>query len=42
MKNGGILARAGTLMMATAAKAYKVDIIVLGSTIKLTPYFPFE
>lgn len=42
MKNGGILARAGTLLLATAAKSYKIDMIVLGSTIKLTPLFPFE
>lgn len=42
MKNGGILAEAGSLMLATAAKAYRVDFIVLGSSIKLTPHFPFE
>jgi len=42
MKNGGILAKNGTLLLATAAKAYSVPVIVLASSIKLTPHFPFE
>ncbi len=42
MKNGGILSRHGTLLLAVAAKAYSVPIIVLANTIKLTNHFPFE
>ena len=42
MKNGGMLGYAGSLLIATAAKSYSVPIIILASTIKLTPHFPFE
>jgi translation initiation factor 2B subunit (eIF-2B alpha/beta/delta family) len=42
MKNGGMISKAGNLLIATAAKAYSVPIIVLASAIKLTPHFPFE
>jgi len=42
MKNGGMLSRNGTLMLATAAKAFSVPVVVLASSVKLTPHFPFE
>lgn len=42
MKNGGVLAKNGTLLLATAAKAYSVPLIVLASSLKLTQHFPFE
>ena len=42
MKNGGMLGRNGTLMLVTAAKAFSVPVVVLSSSVKLTPYFPFE
>jgi translation initiation factor 2B subunit (eIF-2B alpha/beta/delta family) len=42
MKNGGMISKSGNLLIATAAKAYSVPIIILGSAIKLTPHFPFD
>ncbi|KRX10666.1 hypothetical protein PPERSA_08661 [Pseudocohnilembus persalinus] len=42
MKNGGILGNSGSLMVMTAAKAYKIDVIILASSIKLTNHFSFE
>lgn len=42
MKNGGMISKAGSLLIATAAKVYSVPIIVLASDIQLTPHFPFE
>jgi translation initiation factor eIF-2B subunit beta len=42
MKNGGMLGRAGSLLLVTAAKTYSVPVIIVASIFKLTPHFPFE
>ena len=42
MATGGIVAQAGALMIAHAAKAHQVPVFVLGATYKLTPLHPID
>ena len=42
MATGGIIAQAGALMIAHAAKAHQVPVFVLGALYKLTPLHPID
>ena len=42
MATGGIVAQAGALMIAHAAKAHQVPVFVLGACYKLTPLHPID
>ena len=42
MATGGIIAQAGALMIAHAAKAHSVPVFVLGAVYKLTPLHPID
>ena len=42
MATGGIVAQAGALMIAHAAKAHQVPVFVLGAVYKLTPLHPID
>jgi len=42
MATGGIVAKAGALMIAHAAKAHQVPVFVVASLYKLTPLHPID
>mmetsp|Transcript_42891 Transcript_42891/g.56723 ORF Transcript_42891/g.56723 Transcript_42891/m.56723 type:complete len:122 (+) Transcript_42891:586-951(+) len=42
MATGGIIAQAGALMIAHAAKAHQVPVLVLSGSYKLTPLHPID
>lgn len=42
MANGGMIAAAGTHMVALAAKEHKVPVVCVNGLYKLTPLFPLD
>ncbi|KAL1956952.1 hypothetical protein VTO42DRAFT_6441 [Malbranchea cinnamomea] len=42
MSNGGIVADAGTGLVAMAAKVHKIPVLVLSAVYKLSPVYPFD
>tara|TARA_B100000795_G_C22740998_1_gene415340 strand:+ start:61 stop:1323 length:1263 start_codon:yes stop_codon:yes gene_type:complete len=42
MANGGIVARAGTAAICTAAKFHRVPVVVVGGLYKLSPLYPHD
>jgi len=42
LRNGSIVAEAGTRSLVTAAKCHRVPVIVLAETYKLSPLFPYD
>ncbi|KAK2737756.1 GCD complex subunit gcd7 [Myotisia sp. PD_48] len=42
LANGGLVAAAGTRVIATAAKAHKTPVVVVSGIYKLSPVYPFD
>jgi translation initiation factor 2B subunit (eIF-2B alpha/beta/delta family) len=42
LANGGLLAPTGSHMVCLVAKMFSVDVVVVASTLKITPYYPSD
>jgi translation initiation factor 2B subunit (eIF-2B alpha/beta/delta family) len=42
LANGGLLAPTGSLMVCIVAKIFSVDVVVIATTVKVSPYYPSD